>query len=143
MVEFDYLWQGWSDCKFDPMYADGDLMDKDNLVFQGMKFNDRTRYAVGAEFVPKLRGNYGERINYRLGAYYCDDYLKINSNSVREYGVTCGFGLPTPEGKTMINLGLEWKHRQASPQTLISENYFNVTLGVNFNEVWFFKRKIK
>lgn len=43
----------------------------------------------------------------------------------------------------MINLGLEWKHRQASPQTLISENYFNVTLGVNFNEVWFFKRKIK
>lgn len=143
MVEFDYLWQGWSDCKYDPMYANGEFMNQDNLVFQGMKFNDRMRYAVGAEFVPKLRGNYGERINYRLGAYYCDDYLKINSNSVREYGVTCGFGLPTPEGKTMINLGLEWKHRQASPQTLISENYFNVTLGVNFNEVWFFKRKIK
>ena len=52
-------------------------------------------------------------------------------------------GLPTPEGKTMINVGLEWRHRQAYPAQLISENYFNVTVGVNFNELWFWKRKIK
>ncbi len=50
---------------------------------------------------------------------------------------------PTPEGKTMVNLGLEWKRRHAAPVALIGENYFNITLGVNFNEVWFFKRKIK
>lgn len=139
-VEFDFLWQGWKDCLYSPMYS---LAKPELIVFNGMQFNDRMRYALGAEFVPKIRGNYGQRINYRVGAYYCDDYLKIGNNNVREYGVTAGLGFPTPEGKTMVNLGFEWKHRQATPQTLISENYFNITLGVNFSEVWFFKRKIK
>ncbi len=139
-VEADFMWQGWKDCKYAPLYS---LKDPETIVFEGMSFNDRWRAALGAEIVPKIRGNYGERMSYRLGAYYCNDYLKIRSNSVREYGVTCGFGFPVPEGKTMINLGLEWKHREASPQQLLSENYLNVTLGINFNEVWFFKRKIK
>ena len=82
-------------------------------------------------------------MTYRLGACYTDDYLLINGNSVKEYGVSCGVGFPTPEGKTMVNLGLEWKRRHTAPVALIGENYFNITLGVNFNEVWFFKRKIK
>ena len=113
------------------------------MVFAGMTFNDRTRYGLGLEYIPKIRGNYGERINYRLGGYYCNDYLRIQNNSVREYGVSAGFGFPTPEGRTMVNFGLEWKHRQAYPTSMIGENYFNITLGVNFNEVWFFKRKIR
>ena len=72
-----------------------------------------------------------------------DDCLKVNDNGLREYGVTAGFGFPTPEGKTVINLGFEWKARQAHPNPMIKENYLNITLGVNFNEVWFFKRKIR
>lgn len=139
-VEFDYTWQGWSDALYSPLYSSADPRV---VVFEGMTFNDRTRYAVGTEFVPRIRGNYGERMTYRFGAYYCDDYLKINNNALREYGVSAGVGFPTPEGKTMVNLGVEWKMRQAYPQSLISENYFNITLGVNFNEVWFFKRKIR
>lgn len=140
MAEFDFSWQGWKDCKYSPMHATG---KPEEIVFAGMSFSDRTRYAAGVEYIPRIRGNYGERITYRLGGYYTNDYLRINGNDVREYGVTAGFGFPTPEGRTMINLGLEWKHRQAHPLKLIGENYFNVTLGVNFNEVWFFKRKIK
>ena len=93
--------------------------------------------------MPRLRGNYGQRISYRIGGYYTRDYLQIRGNNVREYGVTAGVGFPTPEGKTMINLGVEWRHRSAYPRTLISENYLNITLGVNFNELWFWKRKIK
>ena len=139
-VELDYQWQGWKDCKYSPLYS---LEEPETIVFQGMSFNDRWRVAAGGELIPKMRGNYGERMTYRLGAYYCNDYLKIGTNSVREYGVTCGLGFPAPEGKTMVNLGFEWKHRQASPSALVSENYLNITLGVNFNEVWFFKRKIK
>lgn len=139
-VEFDYSWQGWKDCKYSPMYA---TADPDKVVFEGLEFNNRQRFAVGAEYVPKVRGNYGQRMSYRIGAYYTDDYLKIGKNSLREYGVTAGFGFPTPEGKTMVNLGVEWKMRKAHPNPLVKENYLNVTLGVNFNEVWFFKRKIR
>lgn len=143
-LEFDYTWQGWKDAKYSELKtstpnAEGIYP----VVFEGMTFNDRSRYALGAEFVPKIRGSYLQRMAYRLGAYYTDDYLRINGNSVREFGVSAGFGFPTVEGKTIINLGLEWKMRLSDPQTLIKENYLNITLGVNFNEVWFFKRKIR
>lgn len=43
----------------------------------------------------------------------------------------------------MINLGFEWKHRKGSPQPMITENYFNITLGINVNELWFWQRRIK
>ncbi len=145
MVEADFTWQQWSKAPYSALYSPEDITQHRpaEVVAAGMDFNDRTKIAVGAEFVPKLRGNYGERIAYRLGGYFSNDYLNINGNKVKEIGVTCGAGFPTPEGKTQINLGLEWKKRYATPNKLIGENYLNITLGVNFNEVWFWKRKIR
>ena len=142
MVEADLTWQQWSKAKFSALYSNNPQTPNE-VVFQGMNFNDRTRIALGAEYIPKLRGNYGQRITYRLGTYFGQDYLNIQGNKIHETGVTCGFGLPVLEGKTLINLGFEWKHRKASPQKLITENYFNITLGVNFNESWFWQRKIR
>lgn len=140
MVEADLTFQQWSKAKYSPLYEN----DKpDNMVFQGMKFNNRTRFALGGEYVPKVRGNYFQRMAYRAGAYYSKDYLNINGNRLREYGITAGFGFNTPEGKTMINLGFEWKRRQGHPQSLITENYLNITLGINVNELWFWQRRIK
>jgi hypothetical protein len=148
MVEADVTWQQWSKAPYSALYSYKDnngvthVNDKE-IVAAGMDFNDRMKIAVGAEFVPKLRGNYGQRVAYRIGGYFANDYLNINGNKVKEMGVTCGAGFPTPEGKTQINFGLEWKKRYATPAKLIGENYFNITLGVNFNEVWFWKRKIR
>ena len=148
MVEADLTWQQWSKAPFSAIYDDKVLAGQNpsqmkDVLSPGMQFYDRTRYAAGAEFVPKIRGNYMQRISYRLGASYANDYLNINGNRLREISVTCGFGFPTYEGKTMINLGFEWKNREAHPQKMIGENYFNITLGVNFNEVWFWQRKIR
>lgn len=145
MVEADFTWQQWSNAPYSALYSPADITQHRpaEVVAAGMNFNDRSKFAVGAEFVPKLRGNYGERIAYRLGGYFANDYLNIKGNQVKEIGVTCGAGFPTPEGKTQINLGLEWKRRYATPNKLIGENYLNITLGVNFNEVWFWKRKIR
>lgn len=145
MVEADFTWQQWSNAPYSALYSPADITQHRpaEVVAAGMNFNDRSKFAVGAEFVPKLRGNYGERIAYRLGGYFANDYLNIKGNKVKEIGVTCGAGFPTPEGKTQINLGLEWKRRYATPNKLIGENYLNITLGVNFNEVWFWKRKIR
>lgn len=143
-VEFDYTWQGWADAEYSALRSSEPNLNGDYpVVFEGMNFNNRSRYAVGAEYVPKIRGSYMQRASYRLGAYYCDDYLKIKGNGVRECGVSAGIGFPTIEGKTVINFGLEWKMRQAHPDPMLKENYLNITLGVNFNEVWFFKRKIR
>ncbi|MDE7463115.1 MAG: hypothetical protein K2M88_08145 [Muribaculaceae bacterium] len=146
MMEFDVTYQEWSKVKYSgiPLLPDKNgIGQTDGLAFSGMKFSNRMRYAAGGEWVPKIRGNYAERMAYRIGAYYCDDYLKLDGNRVREYGVTCGVGLHTPQDKTMINIGFEWKNRRAYPNQLIGENYFNITLGVNFNELWFWQRKIR
>ncbi len=62
---------------------------------------------------------------------------------MREKGVSIGFGLPAPAAKTMVNLSLEYRNRQASPQPLVKENYFVVTLGLNFNQLWFYTNKLR
>ena len=137
-VEADYSYQKWSEVGYAKLEG-----------FESMSnysFDNRWKAALGAQFTPNQRGKYFSRVAYRLGAYYCHDYLNIekmgSSNNVHEYGVSCGIGLPAPSSKTMINIGFEYKHRATSPVSLITENYFNFTLGVNFNQLWFWKNKI-
>ncbi len=132
MVEFDYTFQPWSKAKY--------RYTEENEHLQS--YADRSKYALGIQYVPNFRGSYFKRVNYRLGAYWADDYLKLRGNQLREYGITAGFGFPVPEFKTTINLGFEWLHRQAHPNPLIKENYLNITIGVNFNEMWFRQSKI-
>lgn len=139
-VAADVTYQEWSKAKYASMH---EINNPNEIAFKGMNFDNRIRYALGGEYVPNQRGNFFQQIAYRTGAYFNDDYIKIDGNRLREYGVTAGFGLPVPEGKTLINLGFEWKHRAGTPQKMISENYFNITLGINFNELWFWQRKIK
>ena len=146
MAEVDFTYQLWSKAKFSEMKG---LPDPNSpsynpgIVFSGMDFKNRMKIAAGFEFVPKVRGSYMERVAYRIGGYFCNDYLNIKGNRTREYGVTCGLGFHTPGDKTMVNVGFEWKHRNTTPVNLITENYFNITLGLNFNELWFWQRKIK
>lgn len=137
MVEADFTWQQWSKAKFSEM-----LDAEGQVVFQGSHFSDRRKFAVGAEYTHNIRGSYLERMPFRLGGFYTRDYIKVNGNSMKEYGVSLGTAFTAPQSKTMINLGFEWRHRMSSPVNLLTENYFSIMLGVNFNELWFYKRKI-
>lgn len=127
MLEADFTYQPWSDVKYQG--------EKGSLA-------DRYKVAVGMQFQPSYRGSYLRTIQYRAGGYFNRDYLVVRGNNVREYGASVGLGLPVPGFKTMVNLGFGWVHRQAHPSPLIKENYFNFTLGINFNEMWFRKSKI-
>jgi len=132
MVEADFTYQPWSKTKYRGVSQDGN----------DAQLDDRYKIAAGLQFTPKLRGKYYQLIQYRAGAFFNHDYLRILGNNVREYGASVGFGLPVPSFKTIINLGFEWRHRQANPNPLIKENYLCVTLGLNINEMWFRKSKI-
>ena len=131
MAEVDFTYQPWSKAKYAQVES-----------FESGKLDDRYRIAAGIQYTPAYRGGYFKRINYRLGAYYNRDYIMVRNNNVRDYGVTLGFGFPVPAFKTIVNLGLEYRHRQAYPTALLKENYFNITLGINFNEMWFRKNKL-
>lgn len=134
-VEADFTYQPWSDVKSLSLPH-----------FEASQYADRWQAALGAEYVHSQRGGYLGRIAYRIGGFFNRHYMMVvndkGSNHVREYGISFGFGLPALGSKTLINLGFEYRHRQAHPDPLLKENYFNIRLGINFNELWFFQNKI-
>lgn len=126
-IEVDGTYQPWSKAKY--------AGEKGIL-------NDRYKIAAGLQWTPNPRGSYLRRVAYRIGAFYNRDYLRVRDNDLKDFGIGAGFGLPVPGFKTVINVGVEWRNRKGSPQALIKENYLNITLGVNFNEMWFRPNKI-
>ncbi|MBR3453038.1 MAG: hypothetical protein IKH25_09275 [Muribaculaceae bacterium] len=133
-IEADYTFQKWSTAKYQPISG---------FEPQAMRFDDRWKIAAGLQYTPNKRGSYVGAMSFRAGAFYNHDYLNYSGNNIRDYGASIGVGLPAPNGKTTVNLGLKWRHRESSPTQLISENYLNITLGVNFNELWFWKSRIR
>lgn len=133
-VEADYTYQKWSKAKYMPIVG---------MEPETMQFDDRWKIAAGLQYTPNRRGSYVGAMSFRAGVFYNHDYLNFNGNNVRDYGASIGLGLPAPGSKTTVNLGVEWRHRETSPTHLITENYLNITLGVNFNEMWFWKSRIR
>lgn len=131
-LEADYTFENWASAKF--AVVEG---------WQPTHMVNRHKVAVGAQYMMNPRGGYGKRIQYRAGGFYDRGYMQIKDNTVREYGASVGVGLPVMGFKTMLNIGVEWRHRQAFPDPLIKENYLNITLGINFNEMWFWRNKIR
>lgn len=131
MVEADFTYEPWEKAKF------GKLQD-----FETTRFANRFRIGAGAQYVHNPRGNYLSRMQFRVGGFYNRDYVMVGLNNIRDYGMSFGFGFPVPGFKTVLNLGFEYRHRQAYPSALVKENYYNITLGINFNEMWFRKNRL-
>lgn len=132
--EVDFTYQNWGDVKYTPLPGFEDT---------NMKFDNRWKAAAGLQYTPNRRGSYVGAMCFRVGGYYNHDYMNVSGSNVRDYGATIGVGLPVPGSKTTVNLGLEWKHRYSSPVSMIKEDYLNITLGININELWFWKNKIR
>lgn len=131
MAEVDFTYQPWSKAKYGTIES-----------FESTELADRWRVGAGLQYTPSPRGSYFGRVNYRLGGFYNRDYVMVLGNNVRDFGVSVGFGFPVPGFKSVVNLGIEYRNRQATPNPLIKENYLNITLGINFNEMWFRKNKL-
>ncbi len=135
-VSFDVTYQDWSKAKY-AYLALGETTGRTG------HFNDRLKFAVGAEYRPKERGTYFERISYRLGGFYNRSYLKVGANNMDEIGASCGFGFPLATDKSIINLSFEYVNRQCAPVKLITENHFRISVSLTFNEMWFWQRKFE
>ncbi len=133
-AEVDFTYQDWAKAKYEPL---------EGFESSNQKFDNRWKVAAGLQYTPNPRGSYLKRMTYRFGGHYNHDYVNVGENNVRDYGMGLGLTFPAPSGKTLVNLGFEWKHRYTKPANLISEDYFNITLSVTFNELWFWKNKIR
>ena len=74
------------------------------------------------------------------GFRYENTGLVINNTSINDYGMNFGLGLPV--GLSRINLGVEFGKKGTTSNNLIEENYFNLSVGLSLNDIWFKKRKI-
>ncbi|MDR1881853.1 MAG: hypothetical protein LBR26_03610 [Prevotella sp.] len=141
----DATCQRWSKVKYTSCMNDG-LSDAD-------RFNDRWKYSVGAEYmIDPYDRSFFKKIRFRGGVNYANSYLNVMdatgaTGGYKEYGATLGFGLPIRDNigrrVSYINVNFEYKKLKPGLGNMISEEYFGVSLNVNINELWFFRRKVE
>ena len=141
-VGLDYSLQQWSKTKFGIKTSDDAVREDFNETYT---YCDRHKISVGAEYIPNLIGrSYLSHIKYRLGAYYTTPYYKINGEKAsREYGVTAGFGLPVPRSRSILSISGQFVRVKGLETNMVNENIFRVSIGLTFNERWFFKRRVE
>ena len=128
----------------------------DNMTLS-TRFNDKYSVSLGAEYVADpVNRNFFKRMRLRGGLSYANSYINskvydpTNGNNLgtfgyKEYGVNVGFGFPFRDmisGRiSMVNLGLGYSIMDPDHKYMIKEEMFKVSVNININEFWFFKRQ--
>ncbi len=128
-VGLDYTLQKWGDVTY---------LDEQNALA------DRSKISLGLEYLPSnTSSNYLAHIKYRLGAYYSEPYYKIEGKrAAKEYGVTGGLGIPFSRNRSVLSISAQYVRVEGLKQNLLNENCLRFSVGLTFNERWFFKRKV-
>lgn len=130
-IGVDYAMGKWSDFRF---FGAQDLVQNNWEV------------RAGAQVVPSETAvQNGKLKTYRFGFFTGRDYIKVGED-LPVWGVTLGLGLPLrnysrlTNQASILNFGLEYT-RRGNDKNVIKENLIRVSLGLNFTDFWFGKRK--
>lgn len=101
------------------------------------------RMALGGEYTPDASSlrKYFNRVTYRLGFYYGQDYVYLRNTPMNYYAVTFGFSLPFKRSFDRINTAFEIGQRGSETNGLLKESFFRCTVGISLNDKWFIKRR--
>src|SRR5690554_4383587 len=148
LMGLDGTYQTWQNSKY-PSDLDGFTNDD--------RFNNLYRINTGLEYViDPFSQNFFHRIRFRGGVSYSNSYINVNVinpensqpagiGSYREYGVNIGLGLPFHDLRTghvsMLNIGFGYSRQQPDSDYMIGHDMFKISLNMNVNELWFFKRQ--
>ena len=130
LVGVDYTTSKWSEYRF---FGQPDLVQ------------DSWKLKAGGQFNPKPSTNYFSRITYRLGFSVGQDYIKVD-NKLPVFGTSAGLALPirtsrlAPNQYNAVNISLEYLKR-GNKDNALKENVFRFSVGFNFTDLWFVKRK--
>ncbi|GAB5398986.1 MAG: membrane protein [Aureisphaera sp.] len=111
--------------------------DLPNVVFE-----DASQFSVGGFYIPNYNafGNYFKRVVYRAGFRFEETGININNESINEFGISFGMGLPVGGRFSNINLGFEFGRRGTKNAGLVQETFFNTFISLSLNDKWFEKR---
>lgn len=118
----------------------------DNPIFTigNAEFVDASTIAVGGFYIPDFKSfsSYWKRIVYRAGVRFENTGLRINNQTINEFGMSFGIGLPVgADIFSNANIGFEFGKRGTTKENLIQENFMNLQIGLSLNDRWFNKRK--
>ncbi|MBT8304670.1 MAG: hypothetical protein KJP09_09390 [Bacteroidia bacterium] len=126
-------------------YASQKTSQFSNRIFtiENATFEDASTFSFGGFYIPKYNSlsSYLQRVVYRAGIRFENTGLNINTESINEFGISFGVGLPVGRAFSNANLGFEIGKRGTTNQNLIQENFFNFSLSLSLNDRWFVKRK--
>lgn len=99
----------------------------------------------GAQITPRPRSGYFSHATYRFGFFTGQDYIKVQ-NDLPIFGASFGMALPIPLNRmapnqfSAVNIGLEYMKR-GNNNNVLKENLFRLSVGLNFTDLWFIKRR--
>lgn len=127
-IGMDYIYENWA--------------SKNN----SSEYRNTSTVKLGVAYTPNfidVRSRLN-RMTYRFGVRYGQNYTKINGEGFDDMALTLGVSIPTKYlGRTKVDLGAELGQRGKS--SLIKENYIKFSVGMRFfgEDGWFVKRKYK
>ncbi|WP_299338694.1 hypothetical protein [uncultured Psychroserpens sp.] len=113
------------------------------VSIENANFVNASNISIGGFFIPDYSSfsSYWKRVTYRAGVHFENTGLEINNETINEFGISFGVGLPVGNVFSNANIGFEYGRRGTTNQNLIQENFFNVNLSLSLNDRWFEKRK--
>jgi len=153
-VGADFEMQKWSQCKFPSQDNTGIYAIAKNQL------NDKIKVATGFSYTPNhLSTKTFQAASYKFGGYYSQSYANASVNGSadkpHEFGLSAGISIPlrtkyagyynTPK----VNISFQWVHSNipyitnSTTATMgkLNENYLKLSIGLTFNERWFYKWK--
>jgi len=115
------------------------------LFSNGTSYEDAYSFSLGGFYIPQYNSfsSYLKRIVYRAGIRTEETGLNINNESIKEFGISFGVGIPVGDARLLsnANFGFEIGQRGTKNSNLIQENFINFQLSLSLNDRWFNKRK--
>ncbi len=111
--------------------------------YTNVSFEKGNQLSLGGYYTPDFNSfsNYFKKITYRGGFRVERTGLIVSDESIKEQALTFGLSLPIGSAFSQINVGGELGKRGTRKALLVQENFFNVVIGISFNDRWFVKRK--
>ena len=131
LIGLDFVQSNWKDYRF---YGEQDSVQ------------NSWQLKMGGEVRPEPKHNYFSNVTYRAGLMLGQDYIHV-IEKLPIWGLSFGVGLPLANYNqlartqaSIINLALEFTKR-GNNNNLLKDNYFRLSVGFSFSDLWFIKRK--
>ncbi len=124
-------------------YLDSGDYSEALFIQDNVEYSNASKFKLGGFYIPKYNSltSYFSRVVYRAGFRYEETGLNINNQSIDEFGISFGVGLPVGRLFSNANIGFEYGQRGTKDFGLVREDFFNVSISLSLNDKWF--RKIK